>query len=291
MKVRGCYPRTCDQSESRANPTHCVAAYCIVPISNGVAEKLAGYSLIPIPADILPASFPAGKHPLIAQAGFDNDIRMAPYNTVPLQIGSLMQASLVIPYVNVLGNNTPISVPINYYIGGTFGQPLEALVPSIASGVSPFEGTTIFPANFTPDSAAVASLPDGIYSTQVKPYILPNTVSGPGVYAEAFDMLYTLTNASPYTPHTFHTLLNGPQLLNSGKCQRNTQYFNATFANPQMAVANVTIYHEILDSPPAGLEGEYVNVYCYQANAELVASYMQEPCGVAAANVDPVALQ
>ena len=216
---------------------------------------------------------------------------MTALNIAPLQIASLMQGSLIIPYLDVTKDGkTAIGVPVNYYIGGTNGQDVQAIVPSIASAVSPFEGTTIFPATFAPDTAAVQSLPGGLYSIEVKPYLLPNTISGPGVYAEAFDLLYTLTKDSPYTSHTFHALLNIPQLLNNGNCQRNALYFNASFADPQMGVGNVTLYHQILSTPPASIEGQYTNVYCYQANAESVSS-VGEPCAEAAANFDPVAQQ
>lgn len=215
---------------------------------------------------------------------------MTVLNTIPLQIPSLTQASLVVPYTDVNADGkTPINVPLDYYIGGTNGQDVAALVPSIASGVSPFEGTTIFPARIVPDTAAASALSGGLYSFQVKPYLLPNTISGPGVYAEAFDAIYKLSS-SPYTEHTFHTLLNSPQLLNTGKCQRNTIYFNETFANPHMAIANITLYHQILSTPPAAVEGVYNNVYCYQANGEQV-SATGEDCNTAAALVDPKALQ
>ena len=216
---------------------------------------------------------------------------MTALGLVPLQIPALMQGSLSVPYVDVTGDGkTPITAPVNTYIGGTNGHDLQALVPSIAAGVSPFEGTTTFPATFEPDTAAVKSLPGGLYSIEVKPYLLPNTISGPGVYAEAFDMLYMLTHDSPYTAHTFHDLLNHPLLLNNGQCQRNPLYFNATFADPKMAVGNVTLYHQILATPPAPIEGEYTDVYCYQANAEQV-GYTGEPCAKAAAEEDPKALQ
>ncbi|KAM0339567.1 hypothetical protein ACHAPU_010866 [Fusarium lateritium] len=262
--------------------------YCIVPINKGLVKTITGYDPLPVDASILP-SFPAGKHPLIVQSGYDNDIRMTALNLIPLQIDSLMQGSLIIPYVDVTKDGkTPIAAPVNYYIGGTNGQPLQALVPSIASSVSPFEGTTIFPATFAPDVSAAKSLPNGFYSTQVKPFLLPNTISGPGVYAEAFDILFELTSDSPYTAHTFHSLINIPQLLNNGKCQRNTIYFNESFADPKMAVGEVTLYHQILATPPAGLEGVYEDVYCYTANGQVV-SGVGESCPAAAANMDPKA--
>ncbi|KAM0543477.1 hypothetical protein ACHAPJ_012275 [Fusarium lateritium] len=230
-----------------------------------------------------------GKHPLIVQAGYQNDIRMTALNLIPLQIASLMSGSLIVPYVDVTKDGkTAIAAPVNLYIGGTNGQTLQAIVPSVASGVSPFEGTTIFPATFAPDTSAAKTLPNGFYSIETKPYLLPNTISGPGIYAEAFDMLFKLTKTSPYTAHTFHSLLNIPQLLNNKKCQRNTVYFNDTFADPKMAVGEVTLYHQILVTPPAGLEGTYTDVYCYSANGQVV-SGVGESCPAAAANMDPKA--
>lgn len=202
-----------------------------------------------------------------------------------------MAGSLILPYIDVTKDGkTPINAPVNNYVGGTDGNDLAALVPALAAGVSPFEGTSTFPASFVPNDAAVKALPGGLYSIEVKPFLLPNTVSGPGVYAEAFDMLYTLTQDSPYTEHTFHDLVNHPQLLNNGNCQRNQLYFNETFAEPKMAVANVTLYHQILDTPPAVIEGQYTDVYCYQAGAEQVGD-VGESCASAAAKVDPAALQ
>lgn len=228
-------------------------------------------------------------HPLLVQASYQNDIRMTALGLIPLQIASLMQGSLIVPYTDVTGDGqTPIGAPVNAYIGGTNGQTAQAIVPSIASAVSPFEGSTIFPATFAPDTSAAKSLPNGFYSIQAKPYLLPNTISGPGIYTEAFDMLFKLTSSSPYTDHTFHALLNIPQLLNNGKCQRNTIYFNDTFADPKMAVGEVTLYHQILATPPAGLEGTYNDVYCYQANGQVV-SGTGESCPVAAARMDPAA--
>ncbi|QGI98466.1 hypothetical protein CEK26_011535 [Fusarium fujikuroi] len=220
---------TANKATMSANTT-----YCLVPISKTLVKTITGYNPLDIDTDILP-SFPTGKHPLIVQAGYNKDIRMTALNLVPLQIDSLMQGSLIVPFVDVTKDGqTPIGVPVNYYIGGTNGQPLQAIVPSVASGVSPFEGTTIFPATFSPDTSAARALPNGFNSIQVKPFLLPNTISGPGIYAEAFDMSFKITDSSPYTAHTFHSLLNIPQLLNTNKCQRNTVYFNESSSEPQM---------------------------------------------------------
>lgn len=280
-------PNTLAQYNPANRTTSGNQTYCIVPISKAAAQSITGYAPLAVPADIL--SLPPGMHPLIVQAGYLNDIRMTPLNLVPLQIDSLMQGSLIVPYLDVTKDGkTPINAPVNFYIGGT-GNQLEAIVPSAASALSPVEGTTIFPALFEPDTATAQPLPNGLYSQQVKPFLVPNPVSGPGVTASAFDILYALTQMSPYTQRTFHALLNNPQLLNTGKCQRNTVYFNESFADPKMAVGKVTLYSQLLGAtPPASIQGLYENVYCYQANGQLV-SGVGEECAAAAANMDPAA--
>ena len=215
---------------------------------------------------------------------------MTPYNTVPLYIPSLMQGSLILPYMDATRDGiTAIGAVVNYYIGGTNNMPLSALVPAVAAGVSPFEGTTTFPALFDPDTAAVRSLANGEYSQQVKPFTVPPPPSGPGVVASAFDLRYSLTSTSPYTEHTFHALLNIPQLLNNGKCQRNTVYFNESTIAPKMTVGSVTLYYQLLaKTPPAQIAGVYEGVYCYQANGQVVSS-VGEDCKEAERNSDPQA--
>ncbi|KAF5721584.1 hypothetical protein FMUND_3536 [Fusarium mundagurra] len=222
-----------------------------------------------------------------AQADRNTLARYNPANrTMSANTNSLMQGSLIVPFVDATKDGqTPIGIPVNYYIGGTNGQPLQAIVPNVASSVSPFEGTTIFPATFSPDTSAARCLPNGFNSIQVKPFLLPNTISGPGIYAEAFDISFKTTDSPPFTAHS---LLNIPQLLNTNKCQRNTVYFNESSSEPLMAVAEVTLYHQILATPPRGLEGVYLDVYCYSANRQVVSS-VGEPCKVAAANMDPEA--
>ncbi|OAA75664.1 hypothetical protein LEL_07652 [Akanthomyces lecanii RCEF 1005] len=267
------------------------STYCILPVPKAIIEKITkGYKPLDVPTDILPA-FPAGMHPLIVEGGYQIDIRMTALNLAPLQIPSLMQGAILVPFADVSKDGkTPFNVPVNYYIGGTSGNDLAALVPAIVGAVPLFEGTVIAPAQMVPDTAAVQSLPGGLYSFQVKPLILPNPVSGPGVVGEAFDLIYSLTSTSPYTAHTFHSLLNNPQLLDNGMCQRQSLYFNETFAYPKMAVGNITLYNQpLLNTPPKEIAGTYTNVYCYQANAELVASYIGETCPIAAARSSPSA--
>lgn len=284
-------PNTLAYNNPANRTTSLNATFCIIPIPKSVVPVITkGYKPLNVPSDILPP-FPTDMHPLLLQVGYQNDIRMTALNAAPLQIPALMQGSLIVPYADVTDDGkTPINVPVNYYIGGVNGMDLQALVPAIVGAVPLFEGTVIAPAQTVPDTAAVQSLPNGQYNFQVKPYLVTNPLSGPGVVSEAINLLYSLTSTSPYTPHTFHSLLNSPQLLDTGLCQRVTLYFNETFANPKSAVGQVTLYNQpFFDTPPKEIAGMYSNVYCYQANAELVASYVGESCPVAAARADPFA--
>lgn len=273
-----------------ANRTTSVnGTFCVLPIPKNLVTKLTkGHAPLDLPKDVFP-SFPEGMHPLLLQVSYQNDIRMTPLNLVPLQIPALMQGALSVLYTDVTKDGrTAVNVPINYYLGGIDGQDLQALVPSIVGAIPLFEGTISSPAETIPDTEAVQSLGNGQYSFQVKPFLLPNPLSGPGVVAEAFDLTYSLTTATPYTPHTFHSLLNNPELLDSGKCQRQGYYFNETFANPKMAVGTATLYNQALFNTPAKeIAGIYKNVYCYQANAESVTNYVGEDCVVAGARTDP----
>jgi len=274
-------------------------SWFIVPVATSSLQPLVPWPLLTPPDDttLFPLGFPAGYHPVIIAAGYINDIRMNPENLVPLEIPSLMQADIIVPYTDRLQDGqTPFGYSLNYYIGGTNGDDLESLVPSLASDVSPFEGTTIYPAEFAPSTAASQSLGGGIFSIEVNPFVVPNDISGPGVTFNAFAILYENDPTPIYTPHTFHSILNQPQILNEGQCQRNTFYFNASFANPTFSSANITVISTALlgvtlpNSPPSALQGVYTNVVGYTANGELVAS-LPEDCALSPSYVPAAATE
>lgn len=51
-------------------------------------------------------------------------------NLVDLQIPSLMQGSIIVPFVDYLNDgNNAFNYPLNYYIGGTNGNDIAAIVP------------------------------------------------------------------------------------------------------------------------------------------------------------------
>ena len=277
-------------------------AWVIIPIpKTAVKSVVTPYSLLPVPtgdASLFPSGFPADAHPVLVSFGYNNDIRMS-----ALQIQSLMEANIIVPYVDRLGDGkTPFQSAVRNWIGGTNGQDIMGLVPGkplqsidsiilrtdhpITAIVGSFEGTTITVAQFVPNNAANQPIGPNEYIAQVKQTIVPNPVSGPGVIVEAMDMDFTITTTPAYTSHTFHTLINQVQTLTNGMCQRNPYYFNETFSRPTFTNGKVILYQP---AGPAVLAGTYTGLTGYSANAETI-GYNAQDCKTAAAMVDPAAL-
>ncbi|KAI4242443.1 MAG: hypothetical protein L6R40_003997 [Gallowayella cf. fulva] len=265
-------------------------------VRDPIFPKSSVQSIVPFPlltppfADktLFPTGFPADSHPVVVQTGYQNDIRMA-----NLQIEALLGGNIYVPYTDRLKDGkTPFQYPVRNYIGGIDGQSQAYVMALIPSLVGTLEGTTIFVATFAPNNdayAPIASNPNE-FTAEVKQVIVPNPVSGPGVIPEAFDFDFVTARTSKYTPHTFHALVNQPQILNNGLCQRNLYYFNETFAAPAMRTGNVTLYGPTAGSVPQQLAGRYVKQEGYSASAETV-GYNAETCASAAAKTDPKALQ
>lgn len=154
------------------------------------------------------------------------------------------------------------------------------------------EGTNIFVADITPKNdayAPIASNPNE-FSTEVKQVIVPNPISGPSVEPEAFDLDFITARTPLYTSHTFHALVNQPDILTNLLCQRNTYYFNNTFTAPALRSGNVTVVPPIAGGAPKQLAGVYTKEGGYSASAEMI-GYNAETCASAARNVDPESLQ
>ena len=95
--------------------------------SSAALVTLKGLNLLPLPADL---NFPAGMHPVIVNAGMDNDIRQG-----GLQLATgLMTAGSMIPYVGIGSSDTPLNVPLVSYLAGvddaTKGY-VFGLIPSV----------------------------------------------------------------------------------------------------------------------------------------------------------------
>ncbi|KAI4172573.1 MAG: hypothetical protein LQ346_008573 [Caloplaca aetnensis] len=283
---------TCPNTLAFYNPnlrTACYnATWFIVPVPKAAAESVVQpYKLITPPASdktLFPAGLSAGTHPVVVSTGLQNDIRMS-----LLQIKeALFSGSIYVPYTDRLNDGkTPFNYGVRNYIGGLNGEDVRGLIPAI---VATLGGTTVFVASFIPENEAYARVAPNEFIAQVKQVIVPNPISGPEVKPEAFDLDFTTTSSPLYTDKAFHALINQPIILTNGLCQRNTYYFNETFTAPASRSGNLTLYGPISGSVPQALAGKYTKQGGYSANGEIV-GYNPETCSVAAARLDPKALQ
>lgn len=278
-------------------------AWFIIPISSTAVQTavdqsnpLSGLTLVSPPNDpsLFPSGFPNGTHPVLVNIGLNDDIRMS-----ALQIdGGLMTASIYVPYVAQSGSQTPLSAALPNYIAGQDGPLPNGLVPAVASSLL-FAGNPLRLGQFIPESQPYQVDAGGDFSATSSWAIVPNTISGPGVYPEAVDLLFRTTTSPKYTAKGFKTLINLPIVLPSGMCQRNTYYFNNATALPAFRTGQVTLGPGASGSDPlsSGLQkaspdgsGVYQNVDGYAACAQNVGNN-PEACETAAANVDPASLR
>jgi hypothetical protein len=140
---------------------------------------------------------------------------------------------------------------------------------------------------FLPLNAPLQTYSDGSFGINSKWAQAPNPVSGPGLYSEAIDLKFVSepNQASPrYSLDMWKTMLNQPLMLgNIGslltpKCQRNTQFFTNTTANPIFRSGNVTlgpsagvdVFTATLQKASPDSSGFYQGVYGFTACAQTV---------------------
>lgn len=92
---------------------------------------------------------------------------------------------------------------------------LAAIVATAASA----GGYKLFVSTFDPDTAPWTPLPNGENSIVTKEILVPNPISGPGVYPSAVDLLFKTTNDPQAKPQLLKELLNQPAILPTGQCQ------------------------------------------------------------------------
>jgi len=162
-----------------------------------------------------------------------------------------------------------------------------------------FAGTPIRLGQFTPTKDAYASDAGGTLTAQAKWAILPNPISGPGGYIEAVDFLFrTQALAQKYTEKLFKTVINQPNLLPSGKCQRNQYYFNNDTALTSFRQGTVTlgaaasgyglVEGALMQASPGG-NGVYADNEGFAGCGQVV-GFNPEDCEAAGKNLDPTAI-
>ena len=261
------------------------------------AFPLQALSLLDVPttdSSLFPNGFPEGMHPILVSIGFNDDIRMS-----ALQIdGGLRQGSVYATYVSQNGDPTPLSASLVGYIAGEHGPLPNGLVPAVASPLL-FTGTPIRLGEFDPDTPPFLSDAAGTLTTQVSWAFIPNPFSGPGVYPAAIDLLFHVkAGVQTYTDKTFKSLINQPNILPSGLCQRNQYYFTNDTALTKFVSGNVTlgpaasgynVFEGVLMQASEDGNGLYVGNEGFTGCAQNV-GFSPEGCKAAGMNLDPSAL-
>jgi hypothetical protein len=255
--------------------------------------------LLPVPKEY---NITEGYHPILVSSGYMDDIRQ---DVLALN-KPLLGSSLVVPWVGRPGSETPFSRPIVAYLAGE-GNGGEALlyaaVPALVATI--LGGLLSKPGYFIPNNEAYqqrGTLPDGrqIYSRSTKWASVPNPASGPGVYPEAFDLLFAQELKPRYSIELFRKAINLPYLLNaplSGRCERNTYFFNNATADVQYRSGNVTLGRAasangliapLLKTTP---NGNFIDVHGFSACAQVVGynTLAGEDCEEAAEEVHRMA--
>jgi hypothetical protein len=263
------------------------------------------FLLVPVPTtdtSLFPSSFPSNAHPIVVQASYDDDIRM-----VAFQIdGALLTGQVYAPYVRRPNSKpgTILTAEISGYLAGENYNAVAALVPSLVSTI-----VESFPTRlglFDPADAAYQPNSGNVLSNKVASNVLPNPISGPGVYPEVLDMQYSSTSGlQKTTAKLFKATLNQPSILAgvylvTNTCQRNQQCFNNATGVMYPRVGNVTLGPAadgatvqttgVLQRASPDGSGVYSGLEGFSACAQNVGFNAQD-CDEAAKDIDPTALQ
>lgn len=217
--------------------------------------------------------FAQDMHPILTVGGLSSDIRIS-----ALQIsGPLLSASTMVPFVSYKGSDKPKIAPLNGYINGENRGTLidklrvAGLVPALVSSL--LGGIELRVGDFLPSNAAYQCDGTGECFTNSKWTILPNEISGPGIYPESVDVAFRSTSEPQYTLNFWESVINQPMILKgilTGKCLRNVYYFNETTAEVQHREGEVTLGPSSsgLGILSGTLQGEYSGLYGLSACAQ-----------------------
>lgn len=280
------------------------STWFIVPVPKKAVQKavkqsfpLQTLSLLELPEHddtLFPKGFPSGMHPVLVNIGLAADIRMS-----ALQLASgLKQASVYATYVSQNGRPTPLAAALNIYIAGEQGPLPGGLVPATATPLL-FAGNIVRLGQFSPAAPPYMLDAGGTFSSQAKWALVPNPISGPGVYPEAVDFSFR-QHESPlrFTAKTFKSLINQPQIVPSGLCTRSQSYFTNATALTSFATGNVTLgpaasglglFKGVLMQASPNGDGLYIDVEGFGGCAQNV-GFPPETCEQAGKNLDRTTL-
>jgi hypothetical protein len=231
-------------------------------------------------------------HPVVAVAGSNNDVRQG---EAQLATG-LMTASTMIPYVAIGASSTPLIAPLVSYLAGLDEKSRGFVAGLLPSVVATGGGLLTRIGAFIPLNEPYQTNGDGSKTINSKWAKLPNPITGPGLYSEAVDAKFVSQpdQASPrYSLSAWKRILNQPYILGSigslisPKCQRNTNFFTNSTAQPTFRSGNVTLGPSAGANPltavlqegsPDG-SGFYQGVFGFSACAQLVGYGAVVPLG------------
>ncbi|KAF3033998.1 hypothetical protein E8E12_006108 [Didymella heteroderae] len=234
-------------------------------IDNGISKRL---TLLELPPELNTTEFVNGNmHPILTTHGYGADIRQS-----ALQInGPLLTSSTMIPF-------KPLLAPLNAYIGGEDKNTLDALrlagiLPSIVSTL--LGGIKLRLGDFFPPNAAYQADGNGGFFANSKWVVLPNPISGPGVYPEAVDTAFKNTSDPRYSFNFWNSLVNQPVILKgamTGHCQQNSFFFNESTVSLQFRFGDATLGPAAsgVSLTKSVLQGKYTNVLGFSACAQNV---------------------
>nr|POE73086.1 hypothetical protein CFP56_31025 [Quercus suber] len=284
--------------------------YFIVPVNKTAVQSALDTSygagnvlLADIPssdASLFPAGFDSDLHPVLTSIGYTDDTRMSAFQID----GALLSANVYVPYARRPNSKagTVLSAELTSYLAGPDGQTIPALVPSLVSTL--VEGFAVRLGRFQPNNAAYQLNGGGVLSSSAAWTVVPNPLTGPGVYIEAVDMQFEPTNQlTKTTPKLFKAMLNQPAILSglylaSNTCQRNQIYYNNATSTMLPRFGNVTFgaaadgelqtTGALQSASPDG-SGFYAGLEGFSACGQNV-GFNPEDCDEAVQNVDPASL-
>jgi len=277
-------PNTMAQSHWNERTAAVNATWMVIPVNKtAVVDAVWPYKLLDVlPRSIFPEGFPNGTHPVIARIGYANNISQSHHS-----IGKKMVGSLFVPFVDKTDDKyNPFNFVLKNWLGGVESE-WDGVIPAVFSNIG---GKESWPANFSSNGTAYDAVGNGRYEAKVQdidiPYVTnPFDKNGFGLV----DMSFTTDLEPTLTNHTFHHMLNQPEilgLLRIKSCFRNTIYFNETFSQPTFRIGNVTLFENL---GLKGFSGLYQNVSGFSATGQEIA-YSDEKCKQAQKSVDPEAM-
>lgn len=228
----------------------------VVPVPRAAVQKaineayplplLPKPQLQPVPSSL---GFPPNTHPVIVTHAISYDIRQG-----SLAIdGPLRVANILIPFTARPNDQRPYIVPLLSQIAGADPSRNDYIAGLLPALVSTAGGLPSSIGNFIPKDEAYnydgqSPLGENLYSSSAKQALVPNQVSGPGVYPAVSDIFFTPDANPRYTLDQYKTMINQPLLFNApantvslNRCQRNYYFFDNVTAQVDFRKGNVTL--------------------------------------------------